>query len=957
MKNLKSNNMKNLALITLLLLSCVRLQAQNYFIGGSVIDQITQKAMEAATVQLLKMDSTLVSTTITGKNGKFNIQTKQAGNYLIKVSFIGYKANIRKTGVTPRNPKIEIGTIIMEENDILLKGAVVKGRGNELTMKKDTFIYNASAFRVPPGATLEELVKKLPGLTLEKDGTIKWNGKQISAIMVNGKKFFAGDTKIALENLPTLIIENIKAYEKESDFTAQTGIEDGEKIPVLDITIKKKYKSSWFGNLNGGLGTNDIFSSRFFLNTFTDRYRISAFGLANNIGENLKPNSDGDWQNENYDYGQNIYRKGGLDFAWDNGKKEREKGRIEVTASLDGEHNNYNYQRTTIEETFLTEQEQSFVYGRAASSSQKTNINLNAQFKWTIDSLTHLTFNQYYNHSNSDRYDYSRSATFNADPVMRGFNYPLDDVFRPAIPDSLRKITVNRSENKNLNYTQSNSITSNLMFLRKLNSKGRSLMLYTALFSSKDKNTSFNLSDIRYYQLDAKEPQRINNQYIPYRGKNRMNYVSARYSEPLAKDVFLSLTYSFDKQYRTGDRPLYQLDSLENWRNTDHPIGTFPSTADSLAMAFNRNNSTFSTYNIYSHTASLDFSLVKKTIRTYAGVRFNPQHTRMDYLRGKLDTTVVRDMSYLSPYASIRYTPTNQSGISAYYNGRKQLPNMTDLLDITDDSNPLYITKGNPGLKSSWSDNLGISGNYANKKNTWSGWSGFNYNRTTNSISRTMHYDPVTGVRTTRPENINGNWRASHYGGANITLDSAKVYRIYGYYNVGYSNSVNFVSVDNIENLKNVSRSWNTNCTLIFNYTKGWTEASLTGFFTYYGIRNSEQPSSNESRFDFSYKGKVQVNLPWNMAVGTDFEVYYRRNYKETTMNGNQYLWNANISQTFLKDKSLIVQLIAKDILNSRTFNYSYIYGNSRYSTDQNGFLSYALLNVIYRFNINPQKK
>lgn len=151
MKNLKSNNMKNLALITLLLLSCVRLQAQNYFIGGSVIDQITQKAMEAATVQLLKTDSTLVSTTITGKNGKFNIQTKQAGNYLIKVSFIGYKANIRKTGVTPRNPKIEIGTIIMEENDILLKGAVVKGRGNELTMKKDTFIYNASAFRVPPG--------------------------------------------------------------------------------------------------------------------------------------------------------------------------------------------------------------------------------------------------------------------------------------------------------------------------------------------------------------------------------------------------------------------------------------------------------------------------------------------------------------------------------------------------------------------------------------------------------------------------------------------------------------------------------------------------------------------------------------------------------------------------------------------------------------------------------------
>lgn len=947
--------MKITTLILFLFTVCAHLDAQSYRISGSVVDKILQKEMEAATVQLLKTDTTLISTTITNKNGIFSIHPKQSGHYLLKISFIGYKSYIQKIYITKKVPEQELGKIILEEDAIMLEGAIVKGRGYELSTKKDTFIYNASAFRMPPGATLEELVKKLPGLTIEKDGTIKWNGKTISAIMVNGKNFFANNPKIALENLPTLIIENIKAYEKQSDFTAQTGIEDGEKMPVLDITLKKKYKSNWLGNMTGGLGSEDIFNSRFFLNSFTDRYRISAFGLANNIGENLKPNNNGEWEDEYGRRGLNIFRKAGIDFAWDNGKKEREKGKLEITASVNALHNNYSYNDMSINETFLPGQENSFSYQRTASLSKETEIALNAELKWTIDTLTYLTFSQNFNHRNDDSRDNQRSATFNNDPTKRGYSDPLDMIFESHIPDSLREIAVNRNDNQYLSYGHSNNMSLNTMLVRRLNPKGRTLTVGGLFFTQKYIDSSFDLSDIRYYQQGVKNPQHINNQYTPYTETQYRYTGTIKYSEPLAKGITLSLGYKFEKIYNNSNRPLYQLDSLENWRNMNHPIGSYPSTADSLEMALNRNNSTYATYNTYNHTATLDLSLVKKRIRINTGLYLNPQKSYMDYLRGTLDTTITRNISYLSPYANIRFSPNEKANFTLYYNGRKELPKMTDLLDITDDSNPLYIKKGNPGLKSSWSDNIGLYGNMSYRKHS-NMWGSLYYYRSTNTISRTLHYDPTTGVNTTRPENINGNWQISHYGGANIGLDTTQTVRITGYYYIRHSNRVGFISMNNIENVKNTCRAWNMDFNLGFYYTKGWTEASLSGSFEYYNARNNQQVTNNESHYDFSYKASIQLNFPWNMAIVTDFGIFSRRKYNEPSMNKDQVLWNANISQNLLKDKSLTIQLIAKDILGQRTYNYSYMSNNGRYTVEQNGLLSYALLNISYRFNINPSK-
>src|SRR5574344_3095968 len=226
-----------LSLMIFLLVIAATSLAQKREITGKVIESDTKSAVAQTTVQLLKSDSSFVGGTVTSNSGSFKVEAPKNGRYIIKISYVGYKTMYKSVNITSSDG-VALGTITLSPDAIMLKGATVTAHLAKVQVKEDTFIYNADAYRVPEGSVLEELVKKMPGATVSDDGRIKLSGKQVKKIMVQGKEFFTGDTKTAMKNLPTSMIEKIKAYDQKSDLAKVTGIDDGEEQTVLDIGVK-----------------------------------------------------------------------------------------------------------------------------------------------------------------------------------------------------------------------------------------------------------------------------------------------------------------------------------------------------------------------------------------------------------------------------------------------------------------------------------------------------------------------------------------------------------------------------------------------------------------------------------------------------------------------------------------------------------------------------------------------
>ena len=211
---------------------------------GKVIDSETGEALIASTVRIMSTDTTrLVAGNATTKDGTFSVKSVRDGNYILKVSYVGYNDFYRAISVKRKDTKGNqaIGTIMMTQSSIQLTQAVVTGELKEMEMKDDTLIFNADAFKVPEGSVLEDLIKKLPGVTVE-DGTIKVNGKTVRRILVGGKEFFGNDQNMSMKNLPAEIVDKVKTYDRQSDFSRITGIDDGEEETVLDLTIKKGFQ-------------------------------------------------------------------------------------------------------------------------------------------------------------------------------------------------------------------------------------------------------------------------------------------------------------------------------------------------------------------------------------------------------------------------------------------------------------------------------------------------------------------------------------------------------------------------------------------------------------------------------------------------------------------------------------------------------------------------------------------
>lgn len=942
--------------------------AQSKFnVSGIILEDGSSEPVISATVRILSLpDSAMVGGAATAPDGSFEIKDVKKGKYVTKITFIGYKDRLMPLDLTnKKEKKVNIGYIHITPDSKMLKEATVSANVAQVQVSGDSVVYNAAAYRTPEGSALQDLVKKLPGAKVDDDGNITINGKTVKKILVDGKEFFFDDTKMAMQNIPTSMIDKLKTYERKSDFSRVTGIDDGEEETVLDLTVKKGMNNGWFGNINAGYGTEERYSVNANINRFIDQNQFSVMGGGNNTGDRGFGGGGG----RGWGRGGNGLRNSknaGLNFATASEKLEM------------GGNVRYRYNGSDVWNRSAT---QSFVTSRGAfSNSESTSRNANHRwnanfrFEWKPDTMTNIIFRPSGSLSRSTGFNNSANVTFDDDP-HKWTDDPINDAINgidgssptentTAPTDDLIQHIVNTNQNRSQSYSDSRSINGELQFNRRLNNEGRNITLRMTGNASGSDNKQLSSARI-YYNNNGSET--INNRYYTTPGRSSGYSAQLTYSEPIAEKTYLQFSYRFSYSYNKSDRQAFVMDPTA-YTDLCNALGQYryditgavdflisqghkffgedeSAKADSLSQ--------YSVYKNLDHAISVSFRRVRDSYNFSAGIDLLPQRSLLDYkYMSKEFPTITRNVFNFAPNVDFRYNFDKQTNLRLNYRGRTSQPSMTNLLDITDDSNPLYITKGNPGLKPSFSHRINANFNSFTMEHQRGIFSWGSINMTQNSISNRTSYNEATGVRTTRPENINGNWDASLGGGFNMSLDKNNYFTINNFTSLNYSHQLSYLDPVQYTQDKSKTNIYNVSENLGFDFRKDWFEMGINGSFTYRSSKNSVLTTGNMNTWDFSYGADLNLIFDNGLSITTDISESSRRGYASNSMNTNELLWNAAISKSFLKGNALTVSFQWNDILQNQSNISRSIDAYQRSDSEYNAIYSYGMVRLIYKLNI-----
>ena len=935
--------------------------AQNRSLSGTIIEKGTGQAVQGASVQvLLASDSTFVNGKATDSNGAFTVGGLSKAKYIVKVSFVGYRTRYVDADLTTKKErKTDLGFLRLTPDAILLDEATVTANAAKVQVSGDSLVFNADAYRVPEGSTLEDLIKKLPGVTVDDDGTVKVNGKEVQKILVDGKEFFINDKTVALKNLPTNIIDKIKTYDRKSDLARVTGIDDGEEETVLDLTVKKGMNNGWFGQISVGGGTEERYSARANVNRFNGSNQYSFIGNMNNVGDRGFGGGGGrGWGRGGS--GLRTSKDVGFNFATETDKLES------------GGYIRWRYDGTDVwtqssTESFLTE---SGAFSTSTSQAFTSNSSLAAgfRFEWKPDTLTNIIFRPSGNYSRNRGSSYGNSGTYDADP--NDYNESLlaeaEDIFAvggTTTDEDLNAIIetiVNTNLSRSQTYSTSKSLSGELQINRKLNTSGRNITLRLTGSAGDGKSRQLSASSIQYSASSGKSGD-INNRYYTTPEDNFSYTAQATYSEPIAYKTYLQFRYQFSYSYTKNDRQAFTFDSqayadlvemLQRHRYdiagaVDEMLATGYTTtlSDSLSQ--------LSEYRHMTHLASVTFRMTRDLFNINVGVDFQPQHSELNYrYMGSDYPKVTRNVFNVSPMANIRFKFSDTSNLHLRIRGRSTQPSMTNLLDITDDSDPLNITKGNPELKPSFTTNVNLFFNTYDATHQRGFFGHASFSTTSNSIANRTSYDQSTGVKTTKPENINGNWDANGGIGFNSALDKNFAFTINSFTNLSFANNVSYLDPEQYTQEKSTTKTLSVNERLELGYRNDWFEVSLNGSLTYNHSNNNVIADSKLNTYTFSYGVDMNLTAPWGSSLSTDIAMDSRRGYSQSSMNTNELIWNAQVSQSFLAGNALTLSFEWNDILQKRSNISRTISAIQSSDSRYNAVYSYGMVRVTYKLNI-----
>lgn len=915
----------------------------------TVKDAATKISLQGASVTILDKDSAFVDscqmiTINMGDRKKYFYASQIEGSspyYYIQCEKKGYLSQLVKVDAAD---DIAPDPIMLKRAPRTLHEATVTATKVMMVMKGDIIVYNADAFELAEGSMLDQLISRLPGVKLNAGGVITVNGNRVSNLLIDGKDFFNGDANVALENLPAYMVKNVKSYQKAPDnayLTRKDNKPHADDPWVIDVTLKKEYHQGWIANAEAGGGTKDKYLGRVFGTYFSDRARVGFYGNANNTNSNQRAGSDGKWENEDAMMGENTLQKGGL-FASFYGGKDSERP-IRFITTLEASHNKDVNESRGNSVNFY---ESGNTYGKVNSLYNSKNYNLN----W-IGALSIPTSFAYIH---LDQYFYYTSSSTNSQQQSVLSRYILPDEWTNMTEGLVNSYTdLSQSKASNLSYAALLDATVKLP-----HDKEFSVNFAVNTRTSTDKtNSLYNLI------TQGVEPTTdFRNRYNHNKQQNLQLLGSIDYPLIEIKKSHgkishnISTNYHIEHQNQQGDRNFYRLDRLGgDWALPDRKLlGQLPSTTDSLALATDWGNTNQTTTRQTIHNVGLRYSFEKDDLYFHAALPMAFTRNAIDDLRMKdQQRHIVKHYQWLQPSFSLSFKNIKMSGSIAH-----TAPQMSLLLDVTDDSNPLFITKGNTTLKPTniYNATLGYTLNKTkHAQNLNAEWG---YSAQQNAVGQARYYDAETGVTTSMAQNINGNWQTHVTIGYACSLDKKQKWTFDVSATETFQNSVDFQQTSLMPtSAKSEVKNWFMQGNVALAYHCKLFNAALKSAVDWQHATSKLTGFQTINSINHLYTFTNQWSLPWNMVIDTDLTYYVRSGYADHSMNSHEWIWNMAVAKRMLKSKALSLKLSGHDILAQRRSIVRTLNAQGRTETWHNVVPRYFMLSLVYHFSKSPRKE
>ena len=915
----------------------------------TVKDAATKISLQGASVTILNKDSAFVDscqmiTIDMGDRKKYFYASQIEGSspyYYIQCEKKGYLSQLVKVDAAD---DIAPDPIMLKRAPRTLHEATVTATKVMMVMKGDTIVYNADAFELAEGSMLDQLISRLPGVKLNAGGVITVNGNRVSNLLIDGKDFFNGDANVALENLPAYMVKNVKSYQKAPDnayLTRKDNKPHADDPWVIDVTLKKEYHQGWIANAEAGGGTKDKYLGRVFGTYFSDRARVSFYGNANNTNSNQRAGSDGKWENEDAMMGENTLQKGGL-FASFYGGKDSDRP-IRFITTLEASHNKDVNESRGNSVNFY---ESGNTYGKVNSLYNSKNYNLNWIGALSIPtSLAYIHLDQYF---------YYASSSTNSQQQSVLSRYILPDEWTNMTEGLVNSYTdLSQSKASNLSYSAVLDATVKLPHDKEFGvnfsvntrtTTDKTNSLYNLITQGVEPTTDFRN---RYNHNKQQDLQLLG--FIDY------PLIEIKKSHGKISHN-INTTYIIEHQNQQGNRNFYRLDRLGgDWSLPDRkPLGQLPSTADSLALATDWGNTNQTTTRQTIHKIGLRYSFWNDGLYFHAALPMAFTRNAIDDLRMKdQQRHIVKHYQWLQPSFSLSFKNIKMSGSIAH-----TAPQMNLLLDVTDDSNPLFITKGNTTLKPTniYNATLGYTLNKTkHAQNLNAEWG---YSAQQNAVGQARYYDAETGVTTSMAQNLNGNWQTHVTVGYACSLDKKQKWTFDVSATETFQNSVDFQQTSLMPtSAKSEVKNWFMQGNVALAYHCKLFNAALKSAVDWQHATSKLTGFQTINSINHLYTFTNQWSLPWSMVIDTDLTYYVRSGYADHSMNSHEWIWNMAVAKRMLKSKALSLKLSGHDILAQRRSIVRTLNAQGRTETWHNVVPRYFMLSLVYHFSKSPKKE
>ncbi len=890
----------------ILLLLSFTIAAQQGTVKGVLFDTLAKQPVANATISLLqKKDSSLVSFTMADNNGRFQLSGISVGEYRLMISHVNYHNASKTFKIEDNNKEIDFGNIVMNDLTKVLDEVIVTNDAPPVTLVGDTVQYNAGSFKVQPNANVEDLLKKMPGIKVDKDGTVKAQGEKVTKVLVDGKEFFGNDPKIATKNLPADAVDKVQVFDKLSDQAQLTGFDDGNSEKTINLKLKKDKKKGYFGKINAGAGNDDRYQGRFNISSFKGARQMSAIGMANNTnaegfsvmdilnftGE-LKKMMSGSGGNisiniDNNDPGSALTgsANSGINTIWGGGVNYNNIIGNKTDFTSNYFYSRYNPDRESHTERHYFLPDSSYLYNQDIFSNNINNshrLNLSADFQ--IDSFTSIKVSPSLSYQKINNRTNSSYATM-SEAFMKGSDGFSD----------------NLSGNEGYNFK------TDILFRKKFRKKGRtfSVSLQSTLNNSDGNSRLQSLNNFydkagMIYRRDT-----INQQTV---AENDLNGYTARavYTEPVFKRSLLE--FSAGKGSTSSE-------SVKTTHNYDPLSGEF----DDLNPFLSNNYK-----NTYGYTnAGIRLRKQTKKYNYAAGLSWQNSELEGKIIAINKDSVIGKSFTNLLPNARFQYYFTRFKHLQVTYSTFTNQPSASQLQPVPDNSDPLNISEGNPNLKQEYTHMLQTSLFLVNPYKNRNMFAFFTLQQTQNKIVNNDRIDTM-GIKTTKPVNTNGVYTVTgninrsfpvRFLKANLSIGSDR----------SYYKGKQFINT--AEN-KIDALSLGPDLRLDINPTDD-LQVTFTSNLNYNNTKYSLQPSFNTKYFSYQYGADIDWRLPAKFFLSTDFS-YTINSQRASGYNTRVPLWNAGISRQVLKSNRGEIKFRVNDLLNkniavNRSTNQNYI--------------------------------